>query len=306
MQIRTITGDITPEALGVTNSHDHISISPPDWVRKKDPDLVLEDRQLNTQEMLAFKAAGGRSFVDCTSIDYGRNIAALSEIAHETGVQIIATSGFKEDPFTRAWLKNQPPDVDQLVALLVKEITVGVEETEIRCGVLKGSSSYNRISPLEETMLRVAARAHKTTGAPIVTHCTSGTMGLEQLDIFESEGVDLSRVCIGHCDLNPDPWYAKSIAARGAYVAYDSLGKVKYHPDSQRVEALRALVEAGHNKRILLGMDIGRQSDCKAYSGGIGHGWWLSKFIPRLRSEGFPENVIQDFLVENPKSWLAF
>ena len=131
-------------------------------------------------------------------------------------------------------------------------------------------------------------------------------MGLEQLDVFEKEGVDLSRVSVGHCDLNPDSWIAKEIAKRGAFVAYDSVGKAKYHPDSQRVEVLRTLVNAGFERNILLGMDIGRQSDCKVDHGGLGHGWLLSKFIPRLLSEGFSQQVIDGFLSENPKRWLAF
>jgi len=258
------------------------------------------------EEILLFKQAGGQSFVDCTVIGYGRDVRVLREISQRTGVNIVAVAGFKEDPFIRAWLDNQPLDPEEVEGLLVREITEGVEDTGIRCGVVKASSSYNRITPLEETMLRVCARAHKRTAAPIVTHCTSGTMGLQQLDILESEGVDLSHVSIGHCDLNPDAWYAKSIADRGAYVAYDSVGKAKYHPDSQRVEVLRALVESGYEKQVLLGMDIGRMSDCKVKSGGLGHGWLLSNFVPRLRSEGFDEDILNGFLVENPRRWLAF
>ena len=306
MIIRTVEGDILPDELGVTDSHSHIFIAVPDWVRKKDPDLALDDMEMDLEEMLLFKRAGGSSFVDCTAIDYGRDVRALSEISKRSGVNIIAIAGFKEDPFIKAWLNDQPLNADEVEDRLVREVKEGVDNTGIRCGVLKASTSYNRVTSLEETMLRVCARAHLRTGAPIVTHCTGGTMGLEQLQIFESEGANLQRIAIGHCDLNPDPWYAKAIAARGAFVAYDSVGKTKYHPDSQRVEALRALVEAGYRKQILLGMDIGRKSDCKVKSGGLGHGWLLTHFVPRLLEEGFDEKICHEFLVENPKQWLAF
>ncbi|HEY60314.1 MAG TPA: phosphotriesterase-related protein [Anaerolineae bacterium] len=230
----------------------------------------------------------------------------MHEIAKKTGVNIIAVAGFKEDIFIKAWLGNQAFEDKVIEQQLVKEITEGVGDTGVRCGVLKAATSYNRVTPLEEKVLHIVARVHKITGAPIVTHCTGGTMGLEQLNVFEKEGVDLSHVSIGHCDLNPDPWIAEEIAKRGTFVAYDSVGKAKYHPDSQRVEVLRTLVDAGYEQNILLGMDIGRQSDCKVKYGGLGHGWLLTNFVPRLISEGFSQQVINEFLVENPKRWLSF
>jgi predicted metal-dependent phosphotriesterase family hydrolase len=306
MIIRTVTGDIAPESLQITDVHNHIFINLPEWVRKKDPDLALDDLEMNIEELLLFKRAGGKSFVDCTAIDYGRDVQKVKEIAEKTGVSIISVAGYKEDPFLRVWLNGAALDPLKIEEGLVRDVIVGVGDTGIKCGALKGSTSYNRITSLEEQILRCVSRAHRQTGAPILTHSTGGTMGLEQLDIFESEGVDLHRVNIGHCDLNPDPWLAKEIARRGAFVGYDSVGKSKYHPDSQRVEALKALVDGGYEDRVLLGMDIGRKSDCKVKSGGLGHGWLLTNFIPRLRSEGFSEPVLKKFLIENPKHWLAF
>ncbi len=306
MKIRTVCGDINPNDLGITDSHNHIYINLPEWVRKKDADFALDNYETSVEEMKLFKQAGGRSFVDCTAIDYGRDVVMLQKISKETGVNIIAISGFKEDPFFKAWLGEKTFDAKSLEDLLVKEINEGVDGKGICCGVLKGSTSYNRITPREEQLLHIVARAQKRTGAPIVTHCTGGTMGIEQLDIFESEGVDLTRVSIGHGDLNPDAWIAKSIVSRGAFVCYDNAGKAKYHPDSQRIDVLRALVDAGYENKILLGMDIGRQTDCHYKSGGLGHGWLLSKYIPRLKSEGFNQDIIDKFLIENPKHWLAF
>ncbi len=306
MKIQTVNGEINPKELGITDAHNHIYIATPEWVRKKDPDLALDDYQMSIEEMKLYKQAGGKSFVDCTAIDYGRDIVTLQKIARETNVNIIAIAGFKEDPFIKNWLGDQPLDEKVIEERLVKEITEGVESTGIRCGVLKASTSYNSIKPLEEKMLRIVSRAQKRTGAPIVTHCTGGTMGLEQLDIFENEGVDLSRVSIGHGDLNPDAWIAKSIAARGAFVCYDNAGKAKYHPDAQRIEVLKTLVNAGFEQHVLLGMDIGRQSDCRYRSCGLGHGWMLTNYVPRLKSEGFDDNVIEKFLIDNPKRWLSF
>ena len=306
MKIRTVTGDISPQEAGIIDAHNHAFIEVPDWVRKKDPDLAVDELPVCLEEMRLYKNAGGGTLVDCTAIDYGRDVVALKEISDESKVFIIATSGFKEDIFTRNWLGEKPFIAEQIEEQLFLEITAGVGNTGIRCGVLKASTSYNRVTDLEEQVLRIVARVQKRTSAPTLTHCTSGTMGLEQVEILEREGADLSHVSIGHLDMNPDPWYVKSIARKGAFVSLDTAGKSKYHPDSHRVELLRALLDAGLGNHVLLGMDIGRKSDCRIGAGGLGHDWLLTHYIPRLREEGFAENSINQFLVENPQRWLAF
>ena len=45
---------------------------------------------------------------------------------------------------------------------------------------------------------------------------SSRRSGLDQLDVFEAEGADLSRVVIGHADSNPSPDYHLAIVERGA------------------------------------------------------------------------------------------
>ena len=49
-------------------------------------------------------------------------------------------------------------------------------------------------------------------------------MGLDQLDVFEAEGADLSRVVIGHADSNPSADYHRAIVDRGASIEFDFLG----------------------------------------------------------------------------------
>jgi hypothetical protein len=39
-------------------------------------------------------------------------------------------------------------------------------------------------------------------------------MGQAQVDIFKSEGLDLSRVVIGHIDRNPDPFMLSILPSR--------------------------------------------------------------------------------------------
>ena len=79
--IRTLTEDLSPESLGVTNGHEHIICRPPYWVEKKVGDLILDDETASLKDVLDFKKAGGQAMVDATAIDYGRDVEAVVRIA---------------------------------------------------------------------------------------------------------------------------------------------------------------------------------------------------------------------------------
>ena len=62
-------------------------------------------------------------------------------------------------------------------------------------------------------VLRAVARVHLRTGIPISTHTHAATRrGLDQQRIFREEGVDLSRVVIGHSGDTTDLEYLESTA----------------------------------------------------------------------------------------------
>ncbi len=74
-------------------------------------------------------------------------------------------------------------------------------------------------------MLRAVAQAHRQTGVPISTHTHAATRrGLEQQRIFAEEGVDLSRVVIGHCGDTTDIGYLEELIANGSYIGMDRFG----------------------------------------------------------------------------------
>lgn len=303
-RVQTIRGDVKPEELGITYTHEHLVCFPPPVAMNDSPDYELPDYRKAIQELELFYAAGGRTLVEGTAIDYGRDVESLVRIAERTPVHIVFTTGFNKGRFYPEWVIQA--DVGELADLMVRELTEGVAPFGVKPGVIKCGSWYNVITPQEEKVTRAVARAHKRTGAPIWVHTEAGTMGLEQLDILEEEGADLTKVCIGHSDRNADLWYHKKIAERGAYVGYDGPSKVKYYPDSVRLELILGMLEAGYEKQLLISGDMGRKSYLKAYGGGPGFEYILKKFIPRLRESGVTEEQIQTIWVTNPARWLAF
>jgi 5-phospho-D-xylono-1,4-lactonase len=307
--IRTVTGDIDPSALGFTYSHEHLIGSPPPPTSETDPDLVILDIDNALTEAKTAKSVGVRSLYEASAWDYGRNPAALRRISEEVGIQIIGCAGFNKGEWFHERLKDWP--VERLEEQIVADVTVGMEGTDVRGGVIKFGTGYNHITPVEERVIRAAARAHRRTGATLHGHTETGTMAPEQIDILREEGVDLRRVGFVHLMRNPDWWLHKTIAETGAYLCCDGFSKIKYHSESVRIDLIIKLIEAGYQRQLLIGGDLARRSDLSSYTGGPGLGYIAGKWLPRFRLElaerGFPgtqvEEVCTDLFVNNPADY---
>lgn len=300
-RIRTVLGDIGIDGLGLVYSHEHLITCPP--ALQKDRDLELSSYECSLRELIIFKESGGTLLVEATTLDYGRNPSAMARMSREAGVPVVAVSGFNKAAYFPLWVETTP--LNAIADKLVHDVTEGMDGGPHKAGHLKSGGSYNFLDPLEEKTTRAVARAHKETGAPIWLHTEAGTMGLEMLDILESEGVKLEHVVVGHSDRNPDPFYHAAIAGRGATVQFDGVSKVKYHPDSTRITCIKALLDAGHAERLMISGDMGRASYLAGYGGGPGFAFIAKKFIPRMREEGIGDAAIDTIFKKNPVRWLA-
>lgn len=318
--IRTMLGDIAPEELGFTYSHEHIVCRPAHWIEQKQDDLLLDDPEKSCQEVLLFKQAGGKSIVDATAIDYGRDPAAVCEISKKTGVQIVGTAGFNkgflwdakmpgEERTFEQWIDSA--SLDELVKFEIEEIEVGMQGTGVKAGQVKFGTGYNSISPLEIKTIRAACQAHLATGAPIHSHTEAGTMALEQMQYIREEGVDLHNVSFGHMDRNPDPWMHLRVAETGAYVSFDGIAKVKYNPESVRIKCILDLVKRGYQKQILVSGDTARKSYYYSYTYAVGLPYIIKTWCPRLIEEAEEAGIdgkalVEDIFVNNPRECFTF
>ena len=296
---RTVCGDIQAEEMGFTYPHEHLYAVPP--ICQKDRDLEVSDYEGSVAELKLFKSVGGQTLVEASTLDYGRNLSLLKKMSEETGVHVIATTGFNKHIYYPNWVEEK--STEEISDILADDILEGRDG--IRAGFIKIGTYYNMIHPLEEKTAVAAAQAQKRCGAPIWGHTEAGTMGMELLDILARENVDFSTVALGHLDRNPDEYYLLKLADRGIYIQFDGPGKVKYYPDSIRVALIKSLTSHGYADQLLISGDMGRASYLEGYGGGPGFRYIKTKFIPRLLDEGVDEDVIHKIFVENPKRWLA-
>lgn len=295
--IMTVRGPIAPEQLGITQTHEHLWLNA--YEHYKDYRFVLEDVDTMVAELGEFTCRGGRSIVEVTTPEIGRDPVALREISERSGVNLVMGCGwYREFAYPRevAELSSR-----ELADRLVHEIRHGVGETGIRPGIIgELGTGVGHILPAEERVFRAAALAQRETGLAITTHTTRwGTLALEQIDLLEEFGADLSRVIIGHLGDRIGVRHLLPIAERGVYVEVDNIGYADYQPEWVRADNVAALVKEGYAHQILLSQDICLLSHLK-YQGGNGYGYLLERFLPLLRERGVSDEEIHLMLVENP------
>jgi phosphotriesterase-related protein len=304
-RIMTVLGPIAPEQLGVCMAHEHLIVD--SWAMWQVPNysLIVDDVNLVTEEVQAFRDAGGTSIIDVTTIGLGRDPEALRQISVATGVQVVMGTGWYRERSYPAYIQER--SANELAAMMVAEIEEGIDGTGIRAGVIgEIGTERGHITPAQERVFRAAARAHLQTGAPITTHTTHwGELALEQLALLAEEGVDPRHVIIGHLGDRRGIDFFVPIAETGTFLGIDNIGYLDYQKEERRAQNVIDLMAAGFRSQLLLSMDIATLDDLHWY-GGKGFDYLLLTFIPLLRSLGATDEDLHALLVENPSRAFVF
>ena len=303
-----VLGPIDTTELGFTLMHEHIFVvragrcgsRSPSWL---DRDALVEHA---TREVLSVRERGVGTIADLTPVNLGRDIHLIREVAERAEMQIIASTGlyWMEEPFhIQAW------EIDQLVEVLLPDVTDGIQGTDSKAGIIKCATDHLGVTDFNRKLLQVAARLHRATGAPISTHTSvEHEVGPAQQDVFEEEGVDLGRVVIGHCGDTQDVDYLESILRRGSMIGMDRFGLDFILPTEKRVDTIAELCRRGWAERMVLSHDASCFIDwfpAGEHSGrprrtGTGV-TFLDDVIPALGEVGVTEEQIRMMTVENPR-----
>jgi phosphotriesterase-related protein len=320
--VQTTAGEVSAADLGLVLMHEHVLINS---MREERSTGLLNDEVLMAEELGAFADAGGGTIVDLTTAELtsgacgdptGRyrgvpstgsdqgaretnHILALGRLAELSGVNIVLGTGHYRDPF----IDTSHIDrfgTDKLADSMVNHLRYGFGETGIRAGIIGeiGADKW-RVSAVEERSFRAAARAQLQTGVAISTHAARWPVGMEQLEILTSEGVDPRRIIIGHCDTVGIPEYHIDIAKRGAFVQFDTIrGSIEYDT-RRRVGFVMDLVLAGYADQILLSHDVCSRTHL-LIAGGNGYTFVPGGFSQELSTAGLELEVLNKILFRNP------
>lgn len=307
-RVMTVSGPIPPDRIGFTLPHEHTGIHLWHVPERWDTWELTPDEIGIADELRDFRRRGGSTLVDLTLPGVGRDPERLRRLASRSGVQLVMGCGWYRESYYPAEALIARRSVDDLARELVAEFTDGVAGTGVRPGII-GEIGTDKpwVSPAEERVHRAAARAARDTGMAISTHAIQSPVGVDQLRIFEEEGVDASRVVIGHADSYPFLDHYLAILERGANLGFDMLGHrfgTEEAAEPRLVELIVELLERGYGEQLLLSQDVMHNSQLKA-NGGFGYAYLQQHFLPTLRTAAVGEGEIRQMTVDNPRRILT-
>ena len=319
--IRTILDDIAPDALagGATTFHEHLQFSfrmykspPGPATRRASAPPTAEETaaaiELTVDEMRRARADGLHCIVDAAvGRRSDRELDNLRQMAAGSGVHVVVAGTYFKTPY--------PPEIVAMSEDAIADHLVEDARAQ-RWGAIGEVGTSMEMHPDERRFLRAVSQAHQRTGLPIFTHtehegCAS--CALEQIDVFESQGVDPARLCIGHLtDIKPEAeplgQTAKEIAGRGAFLGFDTVGhemSASSIPAAHKVRYVLEVLDAGYEDNLLLAADFSQSRQLKA-NWGHGFSTVLLQFVPKLRYAGVDEATLHKVLVDNPRRFLSF
>ena len=342
---QTVLGQIPINQLGITLMHEHLLLDlecyfdEPDTASEKKfidaplefnllgkygarwsynrEGLHLHDIELAINEAKEFKFAGGSTIVDTTNIGIGRDPSGLAKIARSTGLNIIMGSGYYVP-------MSHPPDInektaDQITDEIVKDITIAVNDTNIKSGLNGEIRNFFPMDSVQKTILIGAAQASMETGAPISIHPGNDDRSpYEIVKLLNKEGVPESKIIIGHLSIAfAKRALLKDLAETGCFLEYDHFGSFEdssseyrgisdlIKNDTSQIEIIEFLFANGFGDQVLIAHDVCYKPHYKQY-GGKGFDYIITGIIPRLRKHGFSNKDINTMLVDNQSKAVAF
>ena len=289
--------------------HEHIYLG--NWNNR-----IADSEWFNREEALDMicgvlmdaKRHGVKTIVDATPLNIGRDVDLMQAAAERSGLNIIASTGVYVDE--DLWV-NHISELNML-KMIMREIECGIQGTISRCGVIKCGTGEFGFTKNNKKILRACAQAQKESGLPIITHCRpeNTRQGLFQLDIFEEQGADLSKVVIGHFREGDPLDYAENVMKRGSYLAIDQMNFNAHHLEFN-IKTIVKLCQKGYASQLILSHDavicynstrwadwnhrqyINYAPDSLSYI--------IRVVIPMLKEKKVTDEQIHTIFVENPK-----
>ena len=341
--IQTVLGQLSAEDLSFTLPHEHIFIdlrpfvSPPTDEVKRDvfyqklslsnvgctlnnpyallDNAVIDDYEVMVSELLQYKRSGGASIVDVTLRDIARDPQKLQRLSRETGVNIVTGCGYYTSNSHPGYLSTMTAEA--IAQEMHSEITRGMDQTDIKAGVLGEIGTSEKISDNEWKTLHAAALVHTQTGAGIHVHTSLwDANGLAVRNYLTNLDVPADKICINHIDVDLRYGYLVDLCNAGVMVEFDNFGKEYYINgrdryymkgrfayDLERVQVISRLIADGFVDHILITNDICLKSLLHSY-GGRGYDHILTNILPMMEDLNITNGEIETICVKNPAKFL--
>ncbi len=320
--VETVRGPVDTAELGTTLMHEHVFVLSTEHLQNYGADDWWdEDERVAdaVEKLTALKALGVDTIVDPTVWGLGRSIPRIQRVAEQVDLNIIVATGlYTYDELPHQYEHRGPGllfdlPVDPMVTDFRRDVEAGIAGTGVKAAFLKCVVEAKGLTPGVERTLRACAAVHRETGAPITVHTSSPTQaGRIARQVFAEEGVDLTKVVIGHAGDSNDLDYLKELADAGCLLGMDRFGLDIYNPGEQRISTIVALAEQGYADRMVLSHDASCYIDyfpgeAQAFVPQFAPNWNFTHIstdvLPALRDRGVTDEQLRQMLVEAPRRY---
>jgi phosphotriesterase-related protein len=325
-KVQTVTGPIEADQLGTTLIHEHLLARdeathfqwPDAPALKIEPPHAVEgtEYEVAVGEARAAVELGITTICDPAAMFLGRDVRFMRRVAEETGLQVVPCTGIYTYDYLPPFFQSR--DADQIADLFVSDIERGIQGTEIRAAFIKCAADAPGVTENIEKVHRAAARASLRTGAPIMAHTRpASNTGPRQIEIFEEEGVELSKVQLAHTGDSDDLGYIEGVLEKGVWIGLDRYGLEMYLPYGNRQKTTTALLERGYADRMFLSADSCATIDWfppeateqLQQAGMVREDWTIrivpETVLPELRESGMTDEQERTMMVDNAVGWLT-
>ena len=305
--VRSMTGDepvlhttLGPRArseLGLILPHEHVFVDlrtpdHPGHGEAAEADVVA----LMAPQVRAAMDVGVTALVECSTGGVGRRADLDLAVSRATGLPIAVPTGIYREPWIPDWARDaQPAELEDWMGT---ELDDQIETSGVRAAWIKLSAGDDRITRLEERILRAAAAVSLRTHATIGSHTIRGRVAQDQLQILDRAGVPASRFIWIHTQAEPDHSLHLEMARRGAWLSYDDVGS---RDDDVVVEMVLRILDAGFGSQLMLSHDAG-WFDPAQPGGGTPRGYThlVTTVLPALQAAGVDDATLNRLTHDNP------
>jgi phosphotriesterase-related protein len=314
--VQTVLGPVDAADLGRTYMHEHVFVLTPDVQQNHPEEWGEEDVRVAdaVTKLSALAAQGVRTIVDPTVIGLGRYLPRIARIAAQVPqLNIVVATGiytYADVPF---FFHSRGPAVgadEPMVDLFVRDLTEG--NHGVVAGMLKCAIDEPGLTPGVERIMRAVAKAHHATGAPITvhTHPTSETGPEVHRVLCAEEGVDPTRVVLGHSGDSTDCDHLAKLADLGFVLGMDRFGFNLTTTFEARADTLIEMVRRGYADRMVLSQDASCYIDWGDPSALVFLPQWhylhlADDVFPYVLGKGVTEQDLTTMLVDVPRRILA-
>lgn len=318
--VQTVTGPVPTADLGQVLMHEHIFVLTADVQQNYPEEWGSEEQRVAdaVTKLNGLAEVGVRTIVDPTVVGLGRYIPRIQQIAEQVDLNIVVATGvytYEDVPF---YFHHRGPALnaalgtevsDPMVDMFVKDITEGIAGTGVKAAFLKCAIDTPGLTRGVERVMRAVAKAHHRTGVPITVHThPRSRQGLTVQRIFTEEGVDPSRIVLGHSGDTTDVDHLSELAEAGFVLGMDRFGINLATTFEARADTLVEMCRRGYADSMVLSQDASCfidwvDPDVMAMLDQWSYTHIHEDVLPYVREQGVTDEQIETMLVANPRRY---